>query len=153
MIAVSGFRVMGLVSSLSPASRSDVGSFLVVIHPPTKTGSREDDSGNLLGHMKWPLLSSLDFSWIPPVGGGLLLPYSLPGPPVYSFKCLLWSLAWSGGFSQYESWKNYIQYSVINYNGNEYEKDCVCECVCVCVTESLCCTAETNTTCKSTVFQ
>ena len=157
VITVSGFRVMGLVSSLSPASLSDVGSFLVVIHPPTKTGSREDDSGNLLGHMEWPLLSSLDFSWIPPVGGGLLLPYSLPGPPVYSCKCLLWSLAWSGGFSQYESWKNYIQYSVINYNGNEYEKDSVCVCVyvcvCVCVTESLCCTAETNTTCKSTVFQ
>ena len=29
---------------------------------------------------------------------------------------------------------NYIQYTVINYKGKEYEK----ECVCVCITESLC---------------
>ena len=30
---------------------------------------------------------------------------------------------------------------------------CVCVCVCVCITESLCCTAEINTTCKSTILQ
>ena len=45
---------------------------------------------------------------------------------------------------------NYIQYPVINHNGKEYEKDYIyiymCVCVCVCVTESLCCTAEINTT-------
>ena len=38
MITVSGFRVMGLVSSLSPASPSDVRSFLVVIHSPNQDG-------------------------------------------------------------------------------------------------------------------
>ena len=37
---------------------------------------------------------------------------------------------------------NYSQYPVINHNGKEYEK----ECVYICVTESLCCTAESNTT-------
>ena len=30
---------------------------------------------------------------------------------------------------------------------------CVCVCVCVCVYKSLCCTAEINTTCKSTILQ
>ena len=35
---------------------------------------------------------------------------------------------------------NYIQYLVINHNGKESEKECIC------TTESLCCTAETNTT-------
>ena len=38
---------------------------------------------------------------------------------------------------------NYIQYSVINHNGKEYEKECN---VWICITESLCCTAEINTT-------
>ena len=33
---------------------------------------------------------------------------------------------------------NYIQYSVINHNGKEYEK------MYICVTESLCCTVEIN---------
>ena len=37
---------------------------------------------------------------------------------------------------------NYIQYPVINHNGKEYEKKYIY----VCITESLCCTAEMNTT-------
>ena len=37
---------------------------------------------------------------------------------------------------------NYIQYPVINYNGKEYDK----ECIYMCITESLCCSAEINTT-------
>ena len=37
---------------------------------------------------------------------------------------------------------NYIQYPVINHNGKEYKKKNVY----ICVTESLCCTAEINTT-------
>ena len=125
-LAVSGFMVMGSASGLSLARHSDIESFLVVHISPNKMGSSEDDSGKLLGHMEWRLLPSLDFSWVLPVGGSLLVPYSLPGPPVYSCKCLLWSVAWSGGFSQCVPWQNYIQYSVINCNGNEYEKDCVC---------------------------
>ena len=37
---------------------------------------------------------------------------------------------------------NCIQYPVINHNGKEYKK----ECAYICITESLCCTAEINTT-------
>ena len=37
---------------------------------------------------------------------------------------------------------NYIQYPVTNHNGKECEKGCMY----VCITESLCCTAEINTT-------
>ena len=43
---------------------------------------------------------------------------------------------------------NYIQYLVINSNGKEYEK----EYIYICITESLCCTAEINTTFKSTIL-
>ena len=39
------------------------------------------------------------------------------------------------------STENYIQYPMINYNGKEYFKN-----VYMCKTESLCCTAEINTT-------
>ena len=35
---------------------------------------------------------------------------------------------------------NYIQYPVINHNGEEYEKEYIC------VSESLCCIPESNTT-------
>ena len=35
---------------------------------------------------------------------------------------------------------NYIQYPVISHNGKEHAKEYVC------ITESLCCTAEINTT-------
>ena len=35
---------------------------------------------------------------------------------------------------------NYIQYPVINHNGQEYEKEDIC------VSESLCCMPESNTT-------
>ena len=35
---------------------------------------------------------------------------------------------------------NYIQYSVTNHNGKEYEKEYIC------ITESLCCSEEINTT-------
>ena len=38
----------------------------------------------------------------------------------------------------------YIQYLVINHNGKEYEKEYIY--MYVCITESLCCTAEINTT-------
>ena len=45
---------------------------------------------------------------------------------------------------------NCIQYPKINHNGKEYKKN-----VHTCVTESLCCTAEINTTLyyKSTIIQ
>ena len=44
--------------------------------------SSEEDSGRLVGHADWRLLSPFDLSRILPVGGGLLVPCSLPGPPV-----------------------------------------------------------------------
>ena len=46
---------------------------------------------------------------------------------------------------------NCIQYPVINYNGKEYEKECIyiyiyiCIYVYICITELLSCTAEINT--------
>ena len=39
---------------------------------------------------------------------------------------------------------NYIQYPVINHNGKEHEKEYIC--IYIYITESLCCTAEINTT-------
>ena len=44
---------------------------------------------------------------------------------------------------------NYIQHPVINQNGKEYKN----EKIYICITESLCCTAEINTHCKSTIRQ
>ena len=43
---------------------------------------------------------------------------------------------------------NYIQCSVINHNGEQYEKECVCGCIYIYIyiAESLCCTAVINTT-------
>ena len=39
------------------------------------------DSGRLVGHMDWPLLSSFDLSQVIPIGGRLLVSHSLPGLP------------------------------------------------------------------------
>ena len=51
-------------------------------HHSVKMDSNEEDSGRLVGHMDWCLLSSFDLSRILLVGGGLLVPGSLPGTPV-----------------------------------------------------------------------
>ena len=72
---------MGLVSRLSLANHSDSGFFLV-IHHSGKMDPSEKDSGRLVGHMDWRLLSPFDLSQILPVGGSLLIPRSLPGAPV-----------------------------------------------------------------------
>ena len=68
-------------------------------------------------------------------------------------------VGWEVGVSRYKllyverinkfllySTENYIQYTMINYNGKGYFKRKVCVCVCVCITESLCYAAEINTT-------
>ena len=47
---------------------------------------------------------------------------------------------------------NYIQYPGINHNGKKYKKECMYEKY-IRRYESLCCTAETNTTLKSTKHQ
>ena len=56
-------------------------------------------------------------------------------------RCKLLYTGWINNKILLYSTGDYIHYSVINHNGKEYEK----ECVCVYVTESLCCTAEINT--------
>ena len=47
-------------------------------HSSVKMESITEDSGNLVGHV----VSPFDLSQILPVGGGLLVPCFLPGPPV-----------------------------------------------------------------------
>ena len=56
-------------------------------------------------------------------------------------RCKLLYIEWINNKVLLYSTGNYIQYPVINHNGEEYEKN-----VYMCVTESLCCTAEINTT-------
>ena len=77
-LAVSGFMVMGLVSGLSLDSHSDSESFLVVHTLFNQDGCQREGFWEVVGHM----VSLFDLSWTLPVGGGLLVLYSLPGPPV-----------------------------------------------------------------------
>ena len=80
-LTVSGFMVIGLVSSLSLASHSELGSFLGHVHHSAELDSSEEDPGKLVGPLDWSLPSLFDLSRIL-VGGSLLVPCSLPGPPV-----------------------------------------------------------------------
>ena len=70
--------VMGLVSRLSLVNRSDSGSFLVVHALFSQDGCQKEGFGKVVGH----LVSPFDLSRMLPVGGGLLVPCSLAGPPV-----------------------------------------------------------------------
>ena len=49
--------VMGLVSSLSLAHQSDSGPSWLCVHLSAKMDSSEEDSGRLVRHVDWPLLS------------------------------------------------------------------------------------------------
>ena len=71
-----GFMVTGLVSRLSLANHSDSGSFLVLRTWLSQPEGIQED--------KWTgsLLSPFDLSRILLIDGGLLVPCSLPGPPV-----------------------------------------------------------------------
>ena len=51
------------------------------MHGSAKMDSSEEDSGRLVGHMDWLLLSPFDLSQILLVGGGLLILCFLPGSP------------------------------------------------------------------------
>ena len=51
-------------------------------HHSAQMEASEEDSGRSAGHVDWCLLSPFDLSGILPVGGSLLVPRSLPGPPV-----------------------------------------------------------------------
>ena len=70
--------VMGLVSGLSLANHSDSESFLVVHALFSQDGCQREGFWEVAGHV----VSPFDLSGIHLVGGGLLVPCSLPGPPV-----------------------------------------------------------------------
>lgn len=81
-LKVSGLMVMGLVACLSLASHLDSGSFLMVHTALSQHGTSKENSGRLVGHVGLCVLSPFDLSRILPVGGSLLVPSSLSGPPV-----------------------------------------------------------------------
>ena len=72
-----GFMVMGLVSGLSLANHSDSESFLVV-HALFSQDGCQRGFWEVVGHV----VSPFDLSGTLLVGGGLLVPCSLAGPPV-----------------------------------------------------------------------
>ena len=81
--SVSGFMVMGLVSmglvsGLSLANHSDSESFLVVHALFSQDGCQREGFWEVVRHV----VSPFDLSRTLPVNGGLLVPCSLPGPPV-----------------------------------------------------------------------
>ena len=69
---------MGLVSGLSSANHSDSESFLVVHTLLSQDRCQWEGFQEVVGHV----VSPFDLSLTPPVGGGLLVPCSLAGPPV-----------------------------------------------------------------------
>ena len=77
-LTVLGFMVMGLVSRLSLANHSDSESFLVVHALFSQDGCQRGGFWEVVGHV----VSPFDLSQTLPVGGGLLVLCSLPGPPV-----------------------------------------------------------------------
>ena len=81
--AGSGFMVMGLPSGLSLANHSDSESFLVVHALFSQDGCQREGFWEAVG----PVVSPLDLSRTLPVGRGLLVPCSIPGPPVVKQLC------------------------------------------------------------------
>ena len=77
-LTVLGFMVMGLVSGLSLASHSGSESFLVVHAWFSQNGCQWGGFWEVVG----PVVSPFDLSRILLVGGGLLVPCSLPGPAI-----------------------------------------------------------------------
>ena len=73
-LAVSRFMVMGFVSGLSLASHSDSESFLVVQALFSPDGCQREGFWEVVGHV----VSPFDLSQTLLVGGGLLVPCSLP---------------------------------------------------------------------------
>ena len=70
--------MMGLVSGLSLAKPSDLESFLVVHALFSQDGCQREGFWKVVGQA----VSPFDLSRTLLVGGGLLVPCSLPGPPV-----------------------------------------------------------------------
>ena len=77
-LAVLGFMVMGLVSGLSLANHSDSESFLLVHTLFSQDGCQREGFWELVRQV----VSPFDLSQTLLVGGGLLVPCSLAGPPV-----------------------------------------------------------------------
>ena len=73
-----GFYGDGLVSGLSLANHSDSESFLVAHTSLNQDGCQREGFWEVVGYV----VSPFDLSQTLPVGGGLLVPCSLPGPPV-----------------------------------------------------------------------
>ena len=90
-LAVSGFMVMGLVSGLPLANHSDSESFLVV----QALFSQDECQREGFWEVVQLVVSVFDLSGTLPVGGGLLVPCSLPGPPVIKHANGYYG-AWSG---------------------------------------------------------
>ena len=76
--SVLGFMVMGLVSGLYLANRSDSESFLMVHALFSQDGCQREGFWEVVRHV----VSPFDLSRTLPVGGGVLVPCSLPGSPV-----------------------------------------------------------------------
>ena len=77
-LTVSGFMVMELVSGLSLANHSDSEFFLVENALFSQDGCQRGGFWEVVRHV----VSPFDLSLTLPVHGGLLVPCSLPGPPV-----------------------------------------------------------------------
>ena len=79
------------------------------------------------------MVSPFDLSRTIPVGGGLLVPCSLPGPPVNSCKWLLWCLARVGSFSQCASPNNVKQnyHNAGVFKAQTYSNIAISEYVCM----------------------
>ena len=89
--------VMGLVSGLSLASHSDSESFLVVHALFSQDGCQREGFWEVVGQV----VSPFDLSRTLLVGGGLLVPYSLAGPPVIKqLKQMVTMVPGQGGWFQ-----------------------------------------------------
>ena len=89
--------VMGFVSRLSLVNHSDSESFLVVHTLFSQDGCQREGFWEVVGHV----LSPFDLSQTLPVGGGLLVPCSLAGPPVIKqFMQIVTMVPAQGGWFQ-----------------------------------------------------
>ena len=97
--------LMVLVSRLSLANRSDSESFLVVHTLFSQDGCQREGFWEVVRHV----VSPFDLSRTLLVGGGLLVPCSLPGPPVIKQLMQMVTMvpASVGGFNQCASPNNY----------------------------------------------
>ena len=92
-----GFYGDGISFRLSLANHSDSESFLVVHALFSQDRCQRGGFWEVVGHM----VSLFDLSWTLPVGGVLLVPCSLPGPPVVKqFMQMVTMVPGQGGWFQ-----------------------------------------------------